>query len=157
MRQIVAQQGRRLIHIHDENIDVAIVIEIPKGAAATGMRGGDSRSSRIDEFLQLAISQIAEDQPGRSIRHAGQARIGAAGHHEDIRKAIVVEIDDTRSPAHVSGLHAEADASCDDVEVPAPVIYVEIVGIVPKMGLEEIEAAVEVPIADTDTHPRLDI
>ncbi len=36
-RRVVAQQRRRLVLVHDENVEIAVVVEIAKGAAAAGV------------------------------------------------------------------------------------------------------------------------
>ena len=35
---VVTEEGWRLIHVHDEYVDIAVVVEIAEGAAAAGMR-----------------------------------------------------------------------------------------------------------------------
>src|SRR5258708_34717560 len=44
---IVAQQRRRLIQVHDENVHIAIVIEVSKSTATTAMPGDNSEASRF--------------------------------------------------------------------------------------------------------------
>ena len=44
---IVAQQRWRLIQIHDQDIHVAIVIEIAESASAAAMARGDARSGHV--------------------------------------------------------------------------------------------------------------
>src|SRR4051812_7045456 len=39
---IIAQKLWRLVHVHDEHVRVAVVIEVPEGAAATGFRLEDA-------------------------------------------------------------------------------------------------------------------
>src|ERR1700691_5122853 len=38
-RRVVSQQGRRLVHIHDDDVEVSIVVEIPECTAPARMLG----------------------------------------------------------------------------------------------------------------------
>ena len=69
--------------------------------------------------------------------------------------AVVVEIDNARSPADVARLDADAGADGDVVEVALAVVPVEDVRVVGEMRLEDVEVAVEVVVADADAHARL--
>jgi hypothetical protein len=45
---VIPEQGGRFIEIDDKNIDVTIVVEIPKGASAAAVRRGYSRARFFD-------------------------------------------------------------------------------------------------------------
>ena len=36
-RKIISQQGRRLVHVPNENVDVAIIVEVPESAPTAGV------------------------------------------------------------------------------------------------------------------------
>jgi hypothetical protein len=43
-----------------------------------------------------------------------------SGNHEQIRPAVIVEIDDARAPASVMGFYADLGGQCDIVKFPLP-------------------------------------
>ena len=69
---IVAQQRRRLVEIDDQDVDVAVIIEIAKRAAAAGMDGGYARPRLFDQLFKFAIPQVAENDARRLERIRGQ-------------------------------------------------------------------------------------
>ncbi len=142
-RDVVAQQRRRLVHVHHDDVDVAVVVEIPEGAATARVRRGHAGSRFVDQLLEPAVTQIAEHQPGcpegvgrKRLLHLG---IDAAGRHEQVGEAVVVEIDHPRSPPDVAGLHADARADAEIVEVAFPVVAVQDIRIVGEVRLEDIQ------------------
>ena len=57
-RKIVAQQRGRLIQVHDEDVDVAIVVEVAESAAAAGMRRGDAGPGFVDQLFEFALPRL---------------------------------------------------------------------------------------------------
>src|SRR5207302_1693681 len=98
---IIAKQGRRLVHVHDEDIDVTIIVEIAEGTAPARVCRHNAGTTFLDQLLE-SPTKIAEDQPGRPERISGDAAlhfgVNASGDDEQVGKAIVVQIDDARSP-----------------------------------------------------------
>ena len=39
-RDVVAQERRRLVHVHHQDVDVAVVVEVAEGTAAARVRRG---------------------------------------------------------------------------------------------------------------------
>ena len=111
-RDIVAQQRRRLVHVHHRDVHVAVVVEIAERTAPAGVRRRDATASFLDQFLEAAVAQIAKHESRRSERIRGQRpfhfRVHAAGDEEQVRKPIVVQIDDARSPSDKPRFHADA-------------------------------------------------
>src|SRR5688572_26542277 len=64
---IVAQEGRRLVQIHDNDVDATIVVEITEGAAAARMGNFQVRSSYSDQLLELTSTKVAEQNARRLI------------------------------------------------------------------------------------------
>ena len=85
------------------DVHVAVVVEIAERTAAAGVQRRDATASFLDQFLEAAVAQIAKHESRRLERIRGQRsfhfRIDAAGDEEQVRKPIVVQIDDARSPA----------------------------------------------------------
>ena len=153
---IVPEKGGRLVHIDDQNIHVAIVIEVPECAAAAGVWRGNTGTRLVNQLLELAVPQIAKNDPRRFCGITGQLllnfRIHIAGNQEQIRTAVIVEIHDTRAPSDESGLHAQSRAVCDVFKGSFAVVVIEDVSIVGEMRLEDVEIPVEIEIADAHAH-----
>ena len=57
---VIAQQRRRTVDIVDENIQIAIVIEIAQRGAASGPRLLERRAGAFSDAFEGAVSQVAE-------------------------------------------------------------------------------------------------
>src|SRR5258708_38256662 len=109
---VVAQQGRRFVPVHDENVDVAVIVEVPKCAAPADKGlldiGTNLAAVHVDEG---PISLIPIQEPrisGLEFRtHAFQFRINGAVDHKNVGIAIIVEIRQPGSPADESTLGQE--------------------------------------------------
>src|SRR5207248_10305332 len=58
--QIVPKQRRRLVHIHHEDVDIAVIIEIAERAAPAAVRRADTRPRLIDQFFEFPVTQVPE-------------------------------------------------------------------------------------------------
>src|SRR3954468_17993956 len=45
---VISQQGRRLVEIDDKNVDIAVVVEISKGASTAAVCRGNSGTGLFD-------------------------------------------------------------------------------------------------------------
>src|ERR1700686_684288 len=59
-RRVIAQQGWRLIAIHNENIEVPIIIEVTQGAPAAHMRRRDPRTGLHSHLQEASVSVVTE-------------------------------------------------------------------------------------------------
>src|SRR5262245_9189126 len=111
---VITQQGRRLVLVVDEDVNIAIVVEIAKCKAAAGVGGLDSRTGLSDQFLEPGVTQVAEDHARSFERHRGELllhlRINVTRHPEDVGVAVVVQVRDAGAPTDEAGLHGEARA-----------------------------------------------
>ena len=158
-REIVAQQAGGLVEVDDQDVHIAIVVEIAESAAAAGARLGKGAARLFEELFEAAVAEIAEQHPRRRRRIplvlSGDLRVNTAGHEEDVRQAAVVQIRQARPPAHVAGLDPDPRAQRHVVEVPFPVIAVQHVGVIGKVRLEQVQAAAAVVVADRHAHAGL--
>src|SRR5215471_3255901 len=108
--RVVPQQARRLVHIHDQKIEVTVIVEISSGASTAGMAGADSRSSFLDQFLKLAISQVSIENARRTegifVMARLQLGVDAAGGYKEVRPAVIVKVRYHGAPSHVAGLNS---------------------------------------------------
>src|SRR5215475_8638804 len=119
---VVAEQGWRLVLIDDEDVDVAVVIEIAERNAAAGMHFGDGGSGLVEELLEFAAAQIPEEHVGCFVRCLGDLRWDFGIHHsggqKQVGEAIVVEVDDAGAPTYMSSLHSEVRTLGHIAEIP---------------------------------------
>ena len=70
---IVAQERRGFVQVHDQHVDIAVVVKIAEGAAPAGVGGDDTRTGLVKQFFELAILQASE--------HNALALEGVVGQH----------------------------------------------------------------------------
>ena len=59
-RSIVAQQRGRLVHIHDEHVDVTVVVKVAKRRSTAHMDRFDAGAGLCAELNELAVALIAK-------------------------------------------------------------------------------------------------
>jgi hypothetical protein len=67
-RYVVAQQRRPLVHVHHQDVDVAVVVEVAEGTASARVRRSHAASTFLDDPLEPAVTEVSEHEPGRSER-----------------------------------------------------------------------------------------
>ena len=102
-RSVVPQQRRRLVLIHDHDVEIAIVIEVAEGAAATQWAPQARAGLRIIQLLESPIAQIAKDDARTSCgilrQHLLDVPDRPARDEKDVGPAVVVEVDEARCPS----------------------------------------------------------
>jgi hypothetical protein len=63
-RSVVAQQRRRFIDVHDQDIHIAIVVEVAEGNAAAAVAGDDTGTSFRTQLSEGALASIAKQDAG---------------------------------------------------------------------------------------------
>src|SRR5580658_6308039 len=53
---VIAQQGRRLVHVHDENIHIAVIVEVAESAPAAHVWRGDAWPGLLNQFFEPAAA-----------------------------------------------------------------------------------------------------
>src|SRR6516225_2712158 len=156
---IVAQQRRGLIDVHDQDVEVAVVVKIAEGRATAGMRFGDGRAGAVQKLLEAAAAQVAEQHPRRLVRklrmlplHLGE---DASRYPEQIWQAVGIQVGYAVPPTDVPGLDTQPGAQRNVLEYEAARIPVQSRGIFGKMGLQHVQTAIRVEIADGNTHASL--
>ena len=156
---VVAQQRRQLVHVHDENIEVAVVVEIAESHAATGVRAGHAGTGLVQQFLEPAAAQVAEDHEGSFVRHlrtvALHFGIDHSGGDEKVGQAVVVQVHDAGAPAHEARFHAQAGAARNVLKEALAIVAIEHGQFVAEVGFDNIEVAIGVEVADAQPHARL--
>ena len=156
---IVAQQRRGLVQIHDQDVDIPIVVKIAKGTAPTRMSQFDCRPGLRSDPLQPPLTEVAEHHIGglegvlRQLRF--NLRVDVPGCVEDVRPAVVVKVHDARAPADVADFDRQAGLHGAVLEAPGAIVDIEDVGVVGEVRLEDVQIAAQAEIRHANTHPGL--
>src|SRR5260370_23927569 len=81
--------------------------------------------------------------------------VGATGRDEQVGKTIVVQVDYSRAPAHISGFNSQTRADGDIVEVSFSIVAVKDIGVIGEVGLEHVQVPVEIVVANSNPHAGL--
>ena len=104
-RRVVAEQRRRLVHVDDEHVDVAVVVVVAeRGAAARFLdrqaaadSPATSRKRRPSRFRNSCLRcRYCVPSPCRA-----DLGIDVAVGDEDIEQAVVVDVDEADAPAQI--------------------------------------------------------
>src|SRR5262249_38566804 len=154
----VAQQLRRLVHVHDEHVDVAVVVKVSESAAAAGMRRSDGGTAFSSYVLKPSVSKISEDEARTSVRVLFEVSLNfgvyPAGRDQYVPPAIVVQGNHSGSPLHITGMIESGLSRCV-LKEPAAGISVEGRQVIGEMRLEDVCIAVSVVITGGDAHSGL--
>ena len=103
---------RRVVDAVDEHVHVAIVIEIAESAAARGRRLQNSRPGVVGHVREPAVAQVAVEHLALPVAllvvGLSHFRVHVAVHRQNVRPAVVVEIEEPHTPAHEAGVAAES-------------------------------------------------
>src|SRR5690348_5047134 len=61
---VIAKERRRLVHVDDQDVEIAVVIEVPEGAATAAVRGGDTWAGFFDQLFEGSVAKISEQGAG---------------------------------------------------------------------------------------------
>ena len=158
-RSVEPEQIRRRMDVVDDDVDVAVVVEIGEGRAAAGGRGRDRRTETLRDVLEASVAEVAVDDLALLVARLGleplDLGIDVAVDEEEIEPAVVVEIDEADAPAEPARVEADAGGERAVVAEALAAVRVQRRGVAGEVGLEEIDRAVAVVVADRDAHAGL--
>ncbi len=147
---------RKAVDAVDDYVEVAIVVVVSEGGAASGCGVGDAGAGLRGDLFELAVAEVAIEI---LVLRIGGIDVGAfdlgvdvAVGHEDVEPAIVVHVEEAYAPAEEAGVDAKAGEIGVVVEVAVAEIEVEGVGVAGEVGLDDVEEAVAIEVADGDAH-----
>ncbi len=150
--------GRRVDAV-DDDVHGAVVVVVTEGAAAGGDGVVDAGAGEGGDLFKLAVAQVAVDVlmlgVGGVEVGAVDLRVDVAVGDEDVEPAIVVEVDEADAPAEIAGVEAEAGEVGVVFKGAVAEVEVEGVGVAGEVGLDDVEQAVAVEVADGDAHAGL--
>src|SRR5262245_31620085 len=154
---IVTQQCGRLTHVHDENIDIAVIVDIAESSATAGMFFSYGCSAQIADIFETSIAKVAVRQAWVAIllRAIDQLGINMAVDLEDVKPSVVVQVGQRDTPANVLRVHSKAGLENDVLKNTFAKVAVDVGMVTRKVGLDEIGQAVAIEVAISNAHTAL--
>ena len=153
---VIAQQGGRFMLVHDDHVEVAVIVKISEGASTADVTGIDRRAGLVSHSGKGAVAPVAEEHARAFVRKlridALDFRVDIPGDPEDVRIAIVVEVKDARAPTDILAFTGEAGGLCLVLKLTFAEVPVEAGGLELEMRLDDVEVAIQVVVADADSH-----
>src|ERR1700737_4970992 len=153
-RRVVSQKRGRLIQVDDQNVQVAVIVEVSEGTSTAAVRHRDSFTSLRLQLFKSTVPQIAKQHSWSLVwilwQLAFDFRIDTAGNEEHVWVAVIVEVNDPRAPAGIPGFDSYLCKTGHFVEVSLPIITVETTGVPDEMSLEQVEMSIEVVVPNPD-------
>src|SRR5229473_3114309 len=157
--RIAAQKLGKIVDGVDDDIEVAVIVEVAEGAAARGDRRGDARPGVVGNIIEAPVAQILVKQLALRVAGFGlellDFRIDVAVANENVGPAVVVHVEKPAAPAEILGMLPEAALVSGVLEIGAAEIVVKRGCVAGKICFDEIEIAVEIIIGGGDAHARL--
>ena len=156
---VVAQQGRDVIHIQNQRIDVPVIVIISESRAPTGESLADSGPHFCGNILELAFAQILvyEARILECLTDVVAVNFGidVPVDLHNIRPTVIVVIQKSAAPRHVLVVDPHAGRERHVAEGSVAVVVIQVAGVVGKISLENVEPSVAIVIGHADAHARL--
>ena len=142
----IFQKRRSFAHIDDDNLQFAVVVEIPDRETARRVGSTDAGSTLRGKIKKLAVAAIPVEQAGL-FEMFGSVGLVNLGIHmpigdDQILPTIVVKVEKGRTPSQVLGIDREAGADRIVLKIILAPIAIEGVGVVGKICLEDVQQSV---------------
>src|SRR5258708_37517716 len=109
---IIAHEGRGLVAIHDDDVQIAVIVEVSEGATAAGVQCSHSWASFVAQLFKPPIPQIAKNNARALVRklRKGFLYVGVdvSCNQKDVRVAIIIKVHDSCTPANKTSFFADA-------------------------------------------------
>ena len=112
---VIAQQLGSGAIVADENIEIAVVVEVSNGRATADFWRNEVRSELIANVLENSSAVVSEHKLWLGIVRVGVIALNVVEHvairHKEVARAVVVIVKEARAEtAHVKGCVAELRA-----------------------------------------------
>src|SRR3989441_4273970 len=158
-REIAAEKLGIIVDGIDDDVEVAVIVEIAEGAAARGDGNGDAGAGLGGDVGETAVAEIFVEQ--LLLRVAGfgfellDFGIDVAVANENVGPAVVVHVEKAAAPAEILRVSAESSGESGVLEIGATEIAIERGRVAGEIRLDDVEIAVEVVIGGGDAHAGL--
>src|SRR5262245_29653398 len=150
---------RRFVYVVDRNVDVAVVVDVAERGAAPGVRCGDRWPEPLRQILESPVAQVAIDDLPLLIRRLGldllDLRVDVAIDQEQIEPAVEIEIEEADTPAEPARVEADAAREGAVLAQAVAAVRVERRRVAGEIGLEDVDRAVAIVVAEREPHPGL--
>src|SRR2546428_699690 len=135
----IVQDHRCAVNIFDHNVNSPIVVEITKSSAAARLRDGNCRADEIADIPKCAVVLVQEYELPLAVLGSHleriHLRINVTVDDEQVRPAVVIQVNAARAPTQV---RHSGDTNPGSIgyfgEVHVPVIAIERVVLALKVG-----------------------
>src|SRR5262249_18616803 len=152
-------QCRSPIVIVDDDVDAAVVVKITEGCAAGRQHERETRACRSRHLLKSPALEIAKEQRTLRPRHspvkAGNLWINMTHRNKEVKPAIVVEVEKTRTPSKKRGRPAEPKRCCQIGKRGTPKVPTQRVEIVREIGDVGVDTTIVIVVAKRQSHAGL--
>ena len=153
------EQGRPLVHVDRDDFESPVVVEIRYCEPARGMLVAHARTRDVAKVVESPPAVVPVHQPALAepLSHACQVHswVDMAVSDEDVLEAVVVDVQEGRSPPEVLGVDGKSGGNGLVDEHLHALVQVEGVRVVREVGLEDVKVPVEVEVACRHAHARL--
>src|SRR5258708_1559985 len=156
---MAAKELGKIIYGVDDDVEIAVVVEVAEGTSARGDGNGDARAGVIRNVDKPAIERIFVEQLAVRVAVFGlellDFGIDVAVANEDVGPAVIVHVEKTAAQAEILCVPAEAGLESGVFEIRAAEIAVQRRRVAGEICFDEIEIAVEIVIGGGDAHAGL--
>src|SRR6185437_5166242 len=156
---VVAEEGRTLVDVDDDHINVAVVVEVSEGRASTAAGEVQIWAAICRDIDELARSLVLVDDLALFVGEVEVFGVNFRKHvavrHKDVSPAIVIKIKQSHAPAEELRVSAQPSLQNGVVERSIAVIVVNVRRLIGVVGLDDVEPAVAVIVAHRHAHSAL--
>src|SRR5439155_21083547 len=142
----------------DQNIQIAIVVEVAKSAPAGCGWRLDSRTALQRNILKLSVA-IAIEQLALGVAGFGgqllDLGIDVAVADQNVGPAVIIHVKKSAAPTQIARIQSQAAFEGAVFEISVATIAVQRMRVAGEIGLEDVEVAVAVVIGGGDSHAGL--
>src|SRR5437660_4095839 len=155
---IIVQDHRCAVNIFEDNVNSPIVVEITKSSAAARLRDGNCRADEIADISKCAVVLVQEYELALAVLGSHleriHLRINVTVDDEQVRPAVVIQVNAARAPTQVWHSGDTNPGSIGHFgEVHVPVIAIERVVLAIKVGELDGKTSGAVLVARCHSHP----
>src|SRR5713226_2576587 len=156
-RSLVVENHRQAIDVFDDHVDPSVVVEIPKSRAPAGLWDRHGRTDGIADISERAVLAVQKHKFALAIlRACGQRvdlRVDVSVDDEQVRPAVVVEVDASGAPAQVWNRDLPNTGCKGDIgECQVAVVAIKRIALVLEVSHVDREAPSVIEVANGDPH-----
>src|SRR5260370_16778099 len=153
----IVQQQRRIAVVGDDDIHVAVVVEVGESSAAAHVGGLKSVAGRLRHLDELSFAVVMKQRidlfVGGFLRRLLDLRIDVAVGNKQIKPAIVVKVEKASAETEdVVGGYGDTNLIADFLETAFAVVMPDVIGRLLEIGDLKVQPAAVVLAAMQQAH-----